>query len=35
VVDGGRIVEDGAPADLLDRDGRYRELHRAWEESLA
>lgn len=35
VVDGGRIVEDGAPADLLGRDGRYHDLHRAWADSLA
>ncbi len=35
VVDGGRIVEDGAPSDLRQRDGRYGSLHRAWVESLA
>ncbi len=35
VVDGGRIVEDGAPSDLRQRDGRYGSLHRAWLESLA
>jgi ABC-type multidrug transport system fused ATPase/permease subunit len=34
VVDGGRIVEDGSPAELLDGDGRYAALHRAWLESL-
>lgn len=29
VVDGGRVVEDGAPVDLLARDTRYRALHDA------
>ena len=35
VVDGGRIVEDGAPRDLIGGDGRYAALHLAWVESLA
>ena len=35
VLDGGRIVEDGSPGDLITRDGRYAALHRAWVESLA
>ncbi len=35
VVDGGRIVEDGAPEALRESDGRYGALHRAWLESLA
>jgi ATP-binding cassette subfamily B protein len=35
VVDQGRIVEDGAPADLRRRSGRYESLHRQWVESLA
>jgi ABC-type multidrug transport system fused ATPase/permease subunit len=34
VVDGGRIVEDGQPADLIAGGGRYAGLHRAWLESL-
>ena len=34
VIDQGRIVEDGPPAELLGRDGRYRDLHRAWADSL-
>lgn len=34
VVDDGRIVEDGSPSELLGRDSRYRDLHRAWAESL-
>src|SRR5437763_1152152 len=35
VMDHGRVVEDGAPADLKDSSGRYGDLHRAWLESLA
>jgi ATP-binding cassette, subfamily B, bacterial len=36
VLEHGRIVEDGAPEDLITLDdGRYAALHRAWVESLA
>lgn len=35
VVDGGRIVEDGAPAELIGGTGAYADLHRQWLESLA
>ena len=35
VIDAGRIVEDGAPAELREESGRYGNLHRAWLESLA
>ena len=35
VIDGGRVVEDGAPSDLRKGSGRYGSLHRAWLESLA
>jgi ABC-type multidrug transport system fused ATPase/permease subunit len=36
VMEHGRIVEDGAPADLVaGGDGRFSDLHRAWLESLA
>ena len=36
VLEHGQIVEDGAPADLVDTDGgRYASLHRAWRDSLA
>ena len=34
VVDDGRVVEDGAPADLIGGTGRYAALHHAWAESL-
>src|SRR5690606_12943438 len=31
VLEHGRVVEDGAPADLVAADaGRYADLHRAW-----
>ncbi|AZZ41068.1 ABC transporter ATP-binding protein [Acidipropionibacterium jensenii] len=35
VLEHGRIIEDGAPAALQLRGGRYADLHRAWEASLA
>jgi ATP-binding cassette subfamily B protein len=35
VLEHGRIVEDGRPAELILGDGRYAALHRAWVESLA
>jgi ATP-binding cassette subfamily B protein len=34
VLEHGRIVEDGSPADLIAGDGQYAALHRAWVESL-
>jgi ATP-binding cassette subfamily B protein len=35
VMEHGRVVEDGAPADLIAGTGRFSDLHRAWRESLA
>lgn len=35
VMEHGRIVEDGTPADLIGGTGRFAGLHRAWKESLA
>ncbi|WP_328998064.1 ABC transporter ATP-binding protein/permease [Kribbella sp. NBC_00709] len=35
VLEHGRIIEDGAPDDLVHRDGHYAGLHQAWEDSLA
>ncbi len=35
VLEHGRIVEDGPPGELIDAEGRYAALHRAWLESLA
>ncbi|MDO3639126.1 ABC transporter ATP-binding protein [Mycolicibacterium arseniciresistens] len=35
VLEHGEIVEDGPPAELITRDGRYATLHRAWQDSLA
>ena len=35
VLDHGRIVEDGSPAELLAGSGRYSALHASWQESLA
>jgi ABC-type multidrug transport system fused ATPase/permease subunit len=34
VVDGGRIVQDGAPDDLRAAAGAFRRLNEAWAESL-
>jgi ATP-binding cassette, subfamily B, bacterial len=35
VLDRGRIVEDGRPAELMAGSGRYSALHASWQESLA
>jgi ATP-binding cassette, subfamily B, bacterial len=35
VLEHGRIIEDGRPADLLSSDGEYSALHASWQESLA
>jgi ABC-type multidrug transport system fused ATPase/permease subunit len=35
VIEQGRIVEDGAPDDLIGSGGLYAALHRAWTDSLA
>ena len=35
VMEHGRIVEDGSPADLIAGTGRFADLHRAWRDSLA
>ncbi|WP_406497546.1 ABC transporter ATP-binding protein/permease [Streptomyces sp. NBC_00846] len=35
VMEHGRIVEDGAPSELIGGTGRFAGLHRAWRESLA
>jgi len=34
VMEDGRIVEDGSPADLVRGIGRFADLHRAWADSL-
>jgi ATP-binding cassette, subfamily B, bacterial len=34
VMEAGRIVEDGAPTELLAGTGRFADLHRAWADSL-
>jgi ATP-binding cassette subfamily B protein len=35
VMEHGRIVEDGEPAELIAGTGRFADLHRAWRDSLA
>ncbi|MFG2680229.1 ABC transporter ATP-binding protein [Streptomyces sp. NPDC048392] len=35
VMERGRIVEDGSPAELITGTGRFADLHRAWRDSLA
>jgi ATP-binding cassette subfamily B protein len=34
VMDEGRLVEDGSPAELVAGTGRFAGLHRAWADSL-
>jgi ABC-type multidrug transport system fused ATPase/permease subunit len=34
VLEAGRIVEDGTPADLIGSGGKYAGLHQAWLDSL-
>ncbi|GLX94797.1 ABC transporter ATP-binding protein [Herbidospora sp. NBRC 101105] len=34
VIDGGRVVEDGPPGELIAAAGRFAGLHRAWLDSL-
>lgn len=34
VIDGGRIVEDGTPAELVAAGGRFYELYAEWQTSL-
>ena len=34
VMEHGRVVEDGSPADLISGTGRFAQLHAAWRDSL-
>lgn len=34
VLDSGRVIEDGTPADLMAGTGHFATLHTAWRESL-
>jgi ABC-type multidrug transport system fused ATPase/permease subunit len=34
VMEDGRVVEDGSPAELVAGTGRFADLHRAWADSL-
>ena len=34
VMEYGRIVEDGSPAELIGGGGRFADLHGAWKDSL-
>ena len=34
VLEAGRVVEDGSPAELVGGEGRFAGLHRAWRDSL-
>jgi ATP-binding cassette subfamily B protein len=33
-MEGGRIVEDGTPDELIAGTGRFATLHAAWRDSL-
>ncbi|MFL6130176.1 MAG: ABC transporter ATP-binding protein [Mycobacteriales bacterium] len=35
VMEAGRVVEDGTPAELIGGTGRFAALHQAWRDSLA
>lgn len=35
VLEHGRIIEDGSPAELVAANGSYAKLHQAWQEALA
>jgi len=35
VIDGGRIVEDGSPQELIAATGRFASLHAQWQASLS
>ncbi|MEU3031444.1 ABC transporter ATP-binding protein [Streptomyces incarnatus] len=35
VMADGRVVEDGRPAELIAGTGRFADLHKAWQDSLA
>lgn len=35
VLDGGIVVEDGSPEELIGERGRFAALHTAWRDSLA
>lgn len=34
VMDNGRIIEDGTPADLIAGTGKFSKMHAAWRDSL-
>lgn len=35
VVEGGQILEDGTPAELIEAGGHFAQLHQAWQDSLS
>ncbi|WP_022870904.1 ABC transporter ATP-binding protein [Yaniella halotolerans] len=34
VVEGGRIIEDGTPDELINAGGQFSQLHKAWQDTL-
>ncbi|MFM6980239.1 MAG: ATP-binding cassette domain-containing protein, partial [Micrococcales bacterium] len=34
VLEHGQIIEDGSPAELINRGGKFAQLHKAWRDSL-
>ena len=34
VLEGGRIIEDGSPDELISGTGKFSKMHKAWRESL-
>jgi ATP-binding cassette, subfamily B, bacterial len=35
VLDHGRVVQDGPPAELLAGQGRFAQMHQSWRATLA
>jgi ATP-binding cassette subfamily B protein len=34
VLEGGKVLEDGSPKELISGTGKFSKMHKAWRESL-